>query len=132
MLSERRGWLQQLLDQYSGHNRLVAQQQLTRLIEDQQRERPVQHPASVVAGELAQMPDLTVRLVHEDQRLGIRCYLGSVAMAVKRNLHRREHSRSRHEGLAALRHSKAGLWAGLWAVSSPHNGPSSSPHDLAS
>ena len=75
MLSARRGWLQQLLDQYSGQSRLVAarccKQQLAAPVEDEQRERAMQNTAAVVAQSLAQMTDLAVRLVHQNQRLRI-------------------------------------------------------------
>ena len=50
----------------------LLQQQLAGLVEDQQRESPVQHPRAAVAPGLAEMSDLAVGLVHQDERLGIR------------------------------------------------------------
>ena len=50
----------------------LLQQQFALFIKDQQRERPMQHPAAVMAFELAQVTDLAVSFVHQDQGFGIR------------------------------------------------------------
>ena len=73
MLSARRGWLQQLLDQYSGHSRLVAARCCSSSsplgVENEQRESPVQNSRPAWHWLAVQMADLAVRLVHEYQRL---------------------------------------------------------------
>ena len=73
MLSPLRGWLQQELDQKSGHRRFSAaallQEELTRGVEDEERKGAVQHAVAVVALALAEVADFAVGLVDQDEGL---------------------------------------------------------------
>src|SRR5690348_14001793 len=54
------------------HRRATLQQQLPAVVENEQRERAVQDTSSLVAARLAQIAHLPVRLVHQNERLGLR------------------------------------------------------------
>jgi hypothetical protein len=51
--------------------RSLLQQQLAGVIEDQQRKGAMQDASALVALSLAQVADLAVGVIHQDQRVGI-------------------------------------------------------------
>src|SRR5262249_13133349 len=61
-------------------------QQLPTVVEDEERERTMQHAATGVAQRLAEVPDLTVAFVHQDQSLGICGNIGKGAAETRSNI----------------------------------------------
>ena len=71
MVSPRRGWLQQEFDQKSGHSRFsslrLLEQKLSGAVEDEERKGAVEYTVAVVAITLAEVSDLAVGLVNQNE-----------------------------------------------------------------
>src|SRR2546429_1294058 len=81
----------------------LLQQQLANFVEDQQRERPVQDAPARVALRPAEMADLAVGIVHEDQRLEIRCHPANAVAQGPSQVRQRVSSVSRRTRVQLLR-----------------------------
>src|SRR5205807_197304 len=110
----------------------LLQQQLASFVEDQQRERPVQDAPTRVALRPAEMADLAVGIVHEDQRLEIRCHPANAVAQGPSLVRQRVSSASRRTRVQLLRAREPAVLASPPGANPSHKPGRSYPHYKAS
>ncbi len=73
--------------------RALLQEQLPVVVENQKRERPVQHAAAPVAVGLAHMADFAVGGVHQDEQFGVCCDFVRAAATVPNFIRHKDNSK---------------------------------------